>query len=427
MQTMPRFHVLAISLLVAAISLVSCQKEVVAPAPTISLADTAAIDQVMDSYVDAGAVPFLYARIEDKHGRVVYEHSTVNEDLLPGVKVNADTWIRIWSMSKIVTISVLMDLVEDGRVRLDDPVAKYIPEFADLQVAVSSDGSDLGATDDASSVCPLQYVPATTTMSVSDLINHKAGFTYGMTGIPCFDEIQMASNLATIENSENLIQAMAELPLLMQPGTAYHYGTSTTVLGLVAERVTGKSLKTLVEERVTTPLGIDGLRYGLPAGAALLPRVSGGDGSLQVVEVSNLAETGAALPGYDPDHKLYLGGEGMLSTVDAYADFLRMLLNRGELNGHRFLEKATIAEMVAPHTMVDNEWGHNGYNIWVSSAKAGPAGLWSGGGFEGTHYWIDPHREFVGVIVTQILSPPESASGRDAAFRHAVYSQIVEN
>ena len=411
---------------IAAIALSSCQQEAAEPDPSIALTDKAAIDQVMNGYVDAGAVPFLYARIEDKHGRVVYEHSTVNEELIPGTEVNADTWIRIWSMSKIVTISVLLDLVEDGLVKLDDPVAKYIPEFSGLQVALSKDGAGLGPVEDVSSLCPLQFVPATSVMTVSDLINHKAGFTYGRTGIPCFDEIQSAPKLAKSENSEALIEAMAELPLIMQPGTAYHYGTSTTVLGLVAERASGKSLKQLVEERVTTPLKIDGLRYGLPEGGTLLPRVSGADGSLRVVETGDLGTTGAELLDYDPDHELYLGGEGMLSTVDAYADFLRMLLNRGELNGHRFLEEATIEEMVAPHTMVDNEWGHNGYNIWVTSDKAGEAGLWSGGGFEGTHYWIDPKREFVGVIVTQIFSPPESAGGRDGAFRHAVYTQIVD-
>lgn len=426
MQAALKYSLRVISVLVASIVLSSCQQDNADSGPSITLADPAAIDRVMNDYVEVGALPFLYARIEDKHGRVVYEHGTVNEELIPDTEVNADTWIRIWSMSKIVTISVAMDLVEDGLVSLDDPVSKYIPEFSELKVALSRDGEELARTEDKSTACPLQFVPATTVMTVSDLITHKAGFTYATTGIPCFDAIQAAPNLAKLENSEALIEAFAELPLIMQPGTTDFYGTNTTVLGLVAERATGKSLKQLVEERVTTPLKIDGLRYGLPEGESLLPRVSGSDGTLRVAEDGELDIMGAEVPDYDPEHELYLGGEGMLSTVDAYTDFLRMLMNRGELNGHRFLEEATIEEMVSPHTQQDSEWGHNGYNIWVTSDKTGEAGLWVGGGYEGTHYWIDPQREFVGVIVSQVFSPPESGSGRDGAIRQAVYQQLVE-
>jgi len=426
MQAALKNSINVIAVLCAVIVLSSCQKNAADPEPAIVLADSAVIDDVLNGYVDDGAVPFLYARIEDKHGRVVYEHSAVNDELIPDTEIGADTWIRIWSMSKVVTISVMMDLIEDGLVSLDDPVSKFIPEFSDFQVAVSKDGEDLSQVTDPAAACPLQFVPATRAMTVFDLLTHKAGFAYGWTGMPCFDELQAAPNLAKLEDSEALIKAMADLPLIMQPGTTYHYGTSTTVLGLVAERATGKSLKQMVEERITTPLKIDGLRYGLPAGESLLPRVTGVDGTLRIAQSNDLVFTGADLPDYEPEHELYLGGEGMLSTVDAYADFLRMLLNRGKLNGHRLLDEATIEEMVSPHTHLDNEWGHNGYNIWVSNDKAGEAGLWSGGGYEGTHYWIDPKRGFVGVIVTQILSPPESANGRDGAFRQAVYSQIVD-
>lgn len=421
-----KHSLLSVPAIGVAIILSGCQQDAAESEPSITLADRTAIDQVMNGYVEAGAVPFLYARIEDRDGRVVYEHSTVNEELIPDTEVNADTWIRIWSMSKVVTISVLMDLVEDGLVKLDDPVTKFIPEFSDVQVAVSKDGEDLSQVTDRATACPLQFVPATSAMTIFDLLTHQAGFAYGWTGIGCYDELLAAPNIAKIENSEALIDALAELPLIMQPGTKYNYGTSTTVLGLVAERATGKSLKHLVEERVTNPLKIDGLRYGLPAGESLLPRVTGADGTLRIAQPKDLVFTGADLPGYEPDSELYLGGEGMLSTVDAYADFLRMLLNRGELNGHRFLNEATIEEMVAPHTHLDNEWGHNGYNIWVTNEKTGQAGLWSGGGFEGTHYWIDPIRGFVGVIVTQILSPPENANGRDESIKQAVYQQIVD-
>ncbi len=395
----------------------------------VSIADPEALDKVLDDYVAADAFPFLYARIEDSQGRVIYEHGVVNQEVLPGVDVDGQTWIRIWSMSKIVTISTLLDLVEDGLLSLDDPVTKFIPEFEGLQVAVSPDGADLGVIEDKAEACPLELVPTTSTMTVRDLINHQAGFYYATTGIACLDSLMASSNLPMAENSQALVDLMAELPLIQQPGTRDFYGTSTTVLGIVAERVSGKSLKQLVEERVTGPLQIDGLQYGLPEGVSLLPRMSAADGAFREAHRGELDIFGPDVPDYDPEHELYLGGEGMLATADGYADFLRMLLGWGELNGHRFLDVATVEDITSPHTQLDSPYGHNGYNLWVNNGKRpdgslGEGGLWIGGGYEGTHFWIDPKREFVGVVMTQTFGTPERAWNRDDVFRDAVYEQI---
>jgi CubicO group peptidase (beta-lactamase class C family) len=231
------------------------------------------------------------------------------------------------------------------------------------------------------------------------------------------------------ENSDALIGLLAELPLIQQPGDSYYYGTNTTVLGVLAERASGRSLKQLVEERVTNPLRIDGLQYGLPAGVKLLPRFSGKDGALREAHAGELNIFGPDVPDYEPDHKLYLGGEGMLATADGYADFLRMLLRRGTLNDHRFLEASTVEEIASPHTQLDSEYGFNGYNLWVNSGKVangepGEGGLWIGGGYEGTHFWIDPKRDFVGVIMSQIFWVPELGWGRDEAIRRAIYGQL---
>ncbi len=112
-------------------------------------------------------------------------------------------------------------------------------------------------------------------MTVLHLINHQSGFYYATTGIPCIDSALAEQNLSTSVNSKELIDRMARLPILQQPGSTDFYGTNTTVLGLVAERATGKSLKQLVEERLTGPMGISGLQYGLPEGVELLPSFSG--------------------------------------------------------------------------------------------------------------------------------------------------------
>ena len=413
-----------------ALLLASCQSS---PTPagttSVTLPDPEALDRLLDDYVNDGTFPFLYARLEDKHGRAIYEHSAVNQALLPGVTVDGDTWIRIWSMSKIVTIAVALDLVEDGVIRLDDAVSQYIPEFDDLQVAVAADGSNLTDLDDRNAACPLQLAPLMATMTVRDLLNHKAGFYYATTGIPCLDALLAAENLPAAKNSNTLVERLARLPLILQPGSGEFYGTSTTVLGIVAERATGKSLKELVEQRVTGPLQIEGLQYGLPEGDALLPRFSAADGTLREARRGELDIFGPDVPDYEPDHALYLGGEGMLGTADGYADFLRMLLNRGTLNGYRMLDQTTVADIVAPHTQLNSPYGHNGYNLWVNNGNRpdgtmGEGGLWIGGGYEGTHFWIDPNREFVGVIITQTFGTPERGWGRDEAIRDVVYEQL---
>lgn len=400
--------------------------------PHHKLRDRTALDAVVDRYVESGAYPFVYLRLEDREGHVFYEHVAVNPELMDAANVGGDSWIRIWSMSKIVTISVLLDLVEEGVLALSDPVVKFIPEFAGLEVAVAADGTALTDIEDKATACPLERVPLNNDMTVLDLVNHEAGFFYPTTGIDCLDALVSGANLPTAVNSQALIERLAKLPLIHQPGAAHHYGTGTTVLGLVAERASGRSLKELVAGRVTGPMNIAGLQYGLPPGASLPPRFSGRDGELRVARAGELDIFGVQLPDYDPQHELYLGGEGMVATADGYADFLRMLLRGGELNGHRFLDPETVEEIAAPHTVINHPNGHNGYNLWVSNGtfqdgSMGPAPVWIGGGYEGTHFWIDPEREFVGVIMSQIFWVPESGRGRDDAIRAAVYRQLGDD
>lgn len=397
----------------------------------IEVPDPDTLDAVLDRFVADSHYPFLYARLEDRDGNVAYEHSVVNRDLLPDAQIDGQSWIRIWSMSKIVTISVVLDLVEDGVLSLEDPVASYIPELSDMQVAVTSDGRSLAELDfgQADPACPFELVPADTVMTVRHLINHEAGFYYATTGMPCIDSALADSNVVTAADSDEFIARLADLPLIQHPGTTYYYGTNTTILGMVAERATDLSLKQLVEERLTGPLGIEGLQYDLPQDTDLPPRISGQGGSLRPAYPGELDIFGPDVPDYDPEHELYLGGEGMVATADGYADFLRMLLNHGTLDGTRLLETSTVEDIYAPHTQLDNPEGHNGFNLWVTgeptrTREQGEEGLWVGGGYEGTHFWVDPKREFVGIIMSQIFWINEGGYGRDEAFRGELYRQF---
>mgnify|MGYP002701157303 CR=1 FL=1 len=256
--------------------------------------------------------------------------------------------------------------------------------------------------------CPVKYLVIVSVLTILHLLTHQPGFYYSPSTLCCFASAIAEKNVATAENSEDLINKLALLPLCQHPGSYYYYGMNTTVLGLVCERATGKTLAELVKERITDPMKIEGLAYDLPEGASMLPRFSGKDSLLRTANEGELDIFGQDVPDYRPEHQLYLGGEGMIATANGYSDFLRMLLNNGTLNGYRFLEKSTIEDLTSPHTQKDNSYGYNGYNLWVSGDSTllkghGDKGLWIGGGYEGTHFWIDTKRGFVGTIMTQMF------------------------
>ena len=427
-----KINQLILSVLIILVAASCQQKEQSEKSAKLLIPDTNKLDEVLNHYVSENFYPFIYARLEDLDGQVIYEHSAVNEKLLPNTNIDGNSWIRIWSMSKIVTISLVLDLVEDGILKLNDPVTKYIPEFENLKVAVSESGKSLvdfewGKTEGA---CPIRYVENDSVMTVLQLINHKAGFYYATTGFECVDSLMAAQNLPRAKNSDELIQRMAKLPIVQQPGSKYFYGMNTTVLGLVAERATGKTLKELIVERVTDPMKIEGLQYGLPNNEKLIPKFTCRDSILRKAKKGELDIFGPDVPDYALDHELYLGGEGMVATADGYADFIRMLLQRGTLNGHRFLEKETVEDIYAPHTQTDNAYGHNGYNLWVSSDSMrinnqGDAGLWIGGGYECTHFWADPHRNFVGIIMSQNHEVRAPGYELNDKFRGELYRQLL--
>ena len=403
------------------------------------LSNSKVVDSIVGSYVDNGSQALLLVRLEGSDGNVKYEYSKKNNKLVPDYKINKDTWFRIWSMSKIVTISLTLDLVEDGLLKLEDPVSKYIPELRDLKIALSNNGQPLtnhgqALGNDKSEIkdpCPIKLVESESEMTVLQLINHEAGFYYSTTGIECLDNDLASKNLAASKNSNELIQKLSELPLIDHPGNKHFYGLNTTVLGLVNERVSGESLDDLVKKRITNPMNIKGLQYNKNDDTNLLPVFSGADSTIRLANNGELDIMGQYVPGYGLENELFMGGEGMIGTADGYADFLRMLLNHGELNGYRFLNESSVKELYAPHTQLDNEYGYNGYNLWVTSKLHkekgyGDEGLWTGGGYEGTHFWIDPKRDFVGLIMTQMFETPKAGHARDNSIRGEIYKQIFK-
>ena len=261
------------------------------PAAAVNVPDPDAVDAVIDGFVDDGYYPFIYARLEDRDGDVVYEHSAVNRELLPDAEIDGQTWIRIWSMSKIVTISTVLDLVEDGVLSLEDPVTDYIPEFENMQVAVTADGAGISARWNGSmreAACPFERVPMDTVMTVRHLINHEAGFYYATTNFPCLDAPLNEQNVAVAAEYPGLHRSASGAAACSAAGREVtYYGTNTTVLGMVAERAANKSLKQLVEERLTGPLGI----------ARTPVRPPGGCGTLAEKSAAGITNCGSRIPG----------------------------------------------------------------------------------------------------------------------------------
>ena len=183
---------------------------------------------------------------------------------------------------------------------------------------------------------------------------------------------------------------------------------------------------------MTGPLGINGLKYNLSSDEELLPRFTGKDSVLRLAKDGELDIFGPDVPSNNSENKLFLGGEGMVATAAGYSAFLRMLLNRGKLNGNQFLSSETIDQITSPQTQLTNPWGYNGYNIWVTGDSLkikgwGDSGLWQGGGYEGTQFWIDPKRKFIGLIMSQIHSVPNNGWSYYNEFRGELYKQIFEN
>ena len=389
------------------------------PVPPVNRAP---VDAAIDETVARGAFPFLYVRVEKLDGSVVYEHNAINTEFA-STAPTGESWLRLWSMSKSVTIAVILDLEEDGVLKRTDFVTDYIPEFQSLMVLNSE-------ADTAS--CEVGRKAPERAITIEDLLNHNDGFYYPFTGYPCLDEAMKAARLPEATSSQDLINRIAEFSLHPDGVGEHVYGIGTTVLGLVAERATGQSFDKVVETRLTGPLGIsDTLKYTLPAGIDTFPRVSGTDGALRPATPEELDIFGGPVPEYGADTNIFLGGEGMVGTTKGYATFLRMMGSMGELNGVRILDEATVRDWYAPKTQLDSEYGKNGFNIWVTSGKFDglpdqKPGLLVGGGYEGTAFWIDLDAGYVGLIMSQVHSPVTNGVDEVSRIRGLIYEHYLE-
>jgi len=392
--------------------------------------DPKPLSQILDSYVENGVWPFLYSRIEDGiTGEILYEHLAVNNRLLPNNTINGDTWMRIWSMSKLITISLAMDLMEQGIIHLQDPVQKYIPEFSNLMVAVDIDGKSITSSDYNNFDCPHNLVKLDSIMTIKHLFNHRAGFYYALTQSPCLNERFASMNITRAEDGGELIKLLSTLPLIQQPGESYFYGMNTSVLGLLLERVTGKSLNQLFIDRIAKPHKLDGLSYTKPKGVSLIPPFTGRDGELRKIFDGELDIFGGEVPAYSENNNLFLGGEGMLGTPDGYIDFMRVLFFN---DGNLFLEKETVQKMSSKPNVEENDYGYNtGFGLYLTSkTHTFEKDILRVGGYEKTKCWVDRKNNLIGTLFSQANETQDSdglSNQMEQDFKRELYRQLNNN
>ena len=273
--------------------------------------------------VSAGNVPGAVVLVQ-QHGNPVLLQRFGHRDPATRVLMTEDAIFRIYSMSKPVTSVAAMMLVDDGRLRLDDPLSSYIPAFADVTV----DGAPL--------VRPI---------TILDLLRHTSGITYGFYGETAVRRLYAHASLfeGDIDNA-SFVERLAKLPLAEQPGTLWDYGHSTDVLGRVIEIVSGRSLYQFEKQRLLDPLGMRETAFFL-ADQSQRGRVA---------EPSPRDWFDRPVAGLDDPirrRRWESGGAGMISTISDYARFAQMLLNGGEVDGRRYLRPETIALMTRDHVV----------------------------------------------------------------------------
>jgi CubicO group peptidase (beta-lactamase class C family) len=385
--------------------------------------DLDALATAMQAYVDDGHVIGMQTLLV-KDGAVVQYGQYGVRDFEEGTPTQPGTLYRIYSMTKPITGVALMQLYEDGAFQLDDPITKYIPEFEDLKVLA-------GTNEDGTPVLEGLERPAT----MRELMSHTAGFAYGLGGQDFANEQYRQQQILRSPDLDTLIDKIAGVPLLYQPGKTWYYSIAVDIQGYLVEQLSGMPFGEYLETNLFTPLNMDDtsfyvaeedydrladlMAYYEPAGR-FVPSTT---------ESTQFRKSTIALES---------GGGGLVSTIDDYARFCQMLLNGGTLSGNRVINEDTITLMVTDQlpegagtgfdgTRRDPDAGERhkfGLDFGIITdpvAMKSPAGTgtYYWGGAAGTWFWIDPEHNlfFIGMIQRFGALPGEEADFRGESMR----------
>lgn len=352
-------------------------------------------------------------------GREVYFGAAGLADRAAKRPMRRDTIAQIYSMTKPVTGVALMQLWEAGKFRLDDPLSRYLPEYANMRVYAGKDAAGQP-----------RYVPAERPISVRDILRHTAGFAYGAGPTPAHDAYVAADPLALTIPLAEASKRLAAVPLLYQPGTQWEYSIAVDVQAALVERLSGQRFADYVRVHIFEPLKMRETAWRQPD--ARLPRFA----AMNVKRDGKLVQQDAATAqklNFE-DHALTPGGFGLASTLDDYQRFARMLLNEGELDGARILRPSTVRLMATDQldpAITERAWlpgkGAVGFGLDVAVRKSPPqsaaesrgaTGEYFWDGAASTLFWVDPANRLTAVFFVQTI-PYDGTLHRD--FRAAVY------
>jgi len=385
------------------------------------------LDAHMQGLVDTGHLPGVTTLLV-RHGKVV-NFETHGRKGFDGPPMTKDAVFRIYSQTKPVTGVAMMILYEEGKWQLDDPVSKYIPEFASLRVfkGVNADGS-------------FDTVPADRPPTMRELMSHSGGFAYGLNPDNPIDKAYVDTGVLGAKSSQEFVQKIAALPLVAQPGTRWKYSVSVDIQGLVVEKLSGQSLGDFMRKRIFTPLKMTDTGFWLPAEKAsrLASLYVWAPKAQKLVPAEGFMVLDISKP-----PALASGGGGLVSTNADYARFAQMLLNGGELDGRRILKPETVKLMrtnmlsdtimnsdVPPFNTGRGRGFGLDFAVVLDSAKAGPQGegTYSWGGAAGTWFWIDPKNDlfFLGMIHVLNKEGDPTIKDIDKDSAKLVYDALVD-
>ena len=385
-----------------------------ARAAGLTEAGTARISRVLAREIANKRVPGAVAMV-GRGGRVGYFQAHGKLTPEGDAPMTLGSYFRIYSMTKpIVSIAVMM-LVEEGRLLISDPIAKYIPELGDLKVGVEENGK------------PFRLEPLVRPITIQDLLRHTSGLTYGFVATPgeVANRYQAAKLGHPKKDNAEVMKQLGELPLLHQPGTRWSYSQSTDVLGRLLEVVHGKSLGAVLAEVILKPLGMTETMFELPE--------------------TKLAHLAKPLPN-DPDTGAPVlmtptqkesGGGGLYGTVGDYGRFCQMLANGGSLDGTRILSRKMLEFATSDHLTSDMGIDQNlgllppghGFGLGFAVRRAtgmasfpGSVGAYHWSGIAGTTFWIDPKEDLWAVLM---LQAPAQREYYRLLFRNIVYAALA--
>ena len=382
----------------------------------------ARICTAIDAYITAEKLAGVVSLVA-RRGHVVHFHTSgyaVRETSMP---MREDTIFRIYSMTKPITSVAVLMLMEEGRLRLADPVAAYIPEFKDVKVL------------DASVDAGVRYSAPVRPPTIRDLLTHTAGLSYGFDEGVYIDRLYQQhvwkfwDEHPTEVSLDWLVKTIGTLPLASQPGAKYRYSMATDVLGGIVQVVAGEPFDHFLRQRIFGPLGMMDTDFYVPEHK--LPRFAAtyGPGEQSGMALVDGVETSHyTRPALCPS-----GGGGLVSTIGDYLRFAQMLLNRGELDGVRLLGPKTVELMTTNHlppALHPFDDPAAGFGLGVSvltelgqSNVLGSVGNYGWGGAANTNFWIDPKAELIGILMLQYM--PSDTYPVVSDFRNLVYQALI--